>query len=241
MQQSFYASIADNYDYIFPFNPVQVEFIKKSIHKTDSKQILEVGCGTGNLTFGLASHFEQVKGVDLDEEMLERAKQKNRFENVSFQKLNMLKLDEKFASNSVDALVCFGNTMVHLSNLQEVESFVLQSKKVIKPGGVLAIQIINYDRILDQTINHLPTIDNDVIEFIRSYEYLKDEHKIDFQTVLTLKRKNERIENSQLLLPIRQLELEKILMKYFTDIEFFGSFKRDPLGSGSVPLIVTAK
>ena len=46
---SFYQSISNLYDWIFPFNPHQLEFVMQSIqhHSLEVEQILDVGCGTG--------------------------------------------------------------------------------------------------------------------------------------------------------------------------------------------------
>jgi 2-polyprenyl-3-methyl-5-hydroxy-6-metoxy-1,4-benzoquinol methylase len=241
MRNTFYASIADNYDFIFPFNPAQVEFIKSQVLNTAKKSILEVGCGTGNLTFGLASQFNQVTGVDLDKAMLALAQEKNSKGNVSFIELNMLHLTKQFEKNSLDAVACFGNTMVHLNNNEEIEQFVIAARTVLKEGSPLMIQIINYDRILDENIQSLDTIDNDHIRFERKYKYHSEQHKIAFETTLQLKKTGDVIENSQNLHPIRKRELEIILMRYFKDIQFFGNFKEGDLDSNSVALIVSAK
>ena len=46
----FYESIAKVYDYIFPKNRKQLEFVE-SIKKINSKEkMLDIGCATGNLT-----------------------------------------------------------------------------------------------------------------------------------------------------------------------------------------------
>lgn len=241
MKKTFYASIADNYDYIFPYNPAQVNFVQQFLKEEDCGGVLEVGCGTGNLSFGLASVFKRVEAIDLDREMLSIAREKNTYEHLNFHELNMLNLSDIENGEEFDGVVCFGNTMVHLKNLQQVELFVLQTKTLLKPGGSLFIQIINYDRILDKKVSALPTIDNDHIKFVRNYEYLEDIHKIDFKTKLTLKKSMEQIENSQLLFPIRKNELEFILKKYFSEVKYYGNFKGDELSVDSIPLIVVAK
>lgn len=45
---------------------------------------IDVGCGSGQATFLLADHFDQVIGYDISEPQLEIANQLNRFTNVSF-------------------------------------------------------------------------------------------------------------------------------------------------------------
>lgn len=241
MNNSFYSSIADHYDFIFPFNAQQVNFIKQHVSNTAVKKVLEVGCGTGNLTFGLASEFSEVIGIDLDEEMLNRAITKNSFEHVSFKAMDMLTIGNEFKEGSLDSIACFGNTLVHLNSLQQINSFFAMAKKVLTNDGSLMLQIINYDRILDQNIRSLPTIENEDIRFIRNYSYNKEDYEISFDTELLIKHSGKVIMNSQTLLPIRKKEIWDLLKKYFKEISFYSNFKADKYSRDAVPLIIMAR
>lgn len=88
-------------------------------------------------------------------------------------------------------------------------------------------------------ITSLPTLETDDIKFIRNYNYLKDQHLIEFETILTLKSTNQIIQNFIRLIPIRKTELESILLNSgFRDIHCYGNFKGDPLGEESIPLVI---
>ncbi|MCX6227258.1 MAG: hypothetical protein NTV01_21355, partial [Bacteroidia bacterium] len=114
--------------------------------------------------------------------------------------------------------------------------------RILKPDGLLLIQIINYDRILDQKLGGLPTIENANIKFERIYKYSENPSHVQFQTRLTLKATGEVIENEVPLLALRPARLRLILEESgFSDIEEFGSFKKDPLTLGSQPFIVKAR
>jgi len=243
----FYQSIAKYYDHIFPGNPMQVEFVASGMEnpeKCKELEILDIGCGTGNLSFGLAERFGEVTGIDLDSEMLEMARDKavELGKDISFINLNMLELNERFGPDYFDCIASFGNTMVHLDTLKDVEEFLKGAKDILKAGGKLFIQIINYDRILDRKIEGLPTIENEHIKFERFYRYDEENHKVAFRTLLTVKEENLQIENEINLMPIRKNELEHILEKCgFEDIKFFGGFTGAELTMESIPLIVECR
>ena len=239
---SFYKSIAEVYHHIFPLNPVQVKFTNSAFFQTSQLSLLDIGCGTGALTRALSATFQRVVGIDLDEVMLEHARSSSDEINpVRFQQMNMLDIDQQFKGQAFDAIVCFGNTLVHLSSVEEITSFFEKCHRVLTPNGKLLIQVINYDRILDQHVTSLPTLENEEIKFIRNYHYQKELHQIDFETLLSIKKSNQTIRNSVPLFPVRRSELEKALEHAgFTNIRFFGNFKRDPLTHESIPLVFEA-
>lgn len=240
---AFYQSIADHYDDVFPLNPVQAEFVKSSLEDFSNAAMLDVGCGTGSLCIALAKNFKKVIGIDPDESMLKIARKKagNESPNLHFLPYGMLDIEEHFEETSIDVILCLGNTLVHLATEEEILDFLTQSKKLLKPGGRLLMQIINYDRIINQDIKALATIENDRIKFVRSYRYQPQNNILDFETLLTIKGNSKEIKNCIQLLPIRKTALESLMIKAgFEEISFFGNFKKAPLLDDSVPIVVEA-
>ena len=122
---SFYTSISEYYRKIFPLNPAQTRFVLDRFPNASNLSLLDIGCGTGDLCLALSSSFRLVTGIDLDEEMLEIAQgNKGDLKNVDFHRMNMLEMDLKFGPESFDAILCFGNTLVHLANLEEIARFL---------------------------------------------------------------------------------------------------------------------
>lgn len=239
---AFYESISKYYDFIFPYDPAQVKFIAQGLSKSaSSAHLLEIGCGTGNLALGLAECVDQVTAMDLDAEMIRCARRKSSSSHrpVTFLQADMLKLQQTFAPDTFDALACFGNTLVHLRDDDQVRTFINGCRTILKPGGKFYVQIINYDRICDQKIDHLDTIANETIRFERDYDFKSETGKIGFRTILTVLAENRRIENEIDLLPIRKEKLTSRLSDAgFSEIQCFGNFLRHKWTHQSVPLIV---
>jgi SAM-dependent methyltransferase len=240
---SFYPSILPWYDQIFPLAPVQCDFVF-SFGANPDLSVLDIGCGTGSLIVFLARVFRKTAGLEPDEYMLEAARRKALKQTAGtwFIQAGMLDLTQEFASTSVDRLICFGNTLPHLANLAEAGEFARQAFQILKPDGLLLIQIINYDRILNRKLGGLPTIENEELSFERIYEYSENPTHIQFQTRLTMKASGLVIENDVPLLALRPSRLRKTLEDAgFSDISEFGSFKKDPFTLESQPYIVSAK
>ncbi|MBN2796575.1 MAG: class I SAM-dependent methyltransferase [Clostridia bacterium] len=233
----FYESIARVYDYIFPQNVNQLNFIESIKPIEASEKILDIGCATGNLTELLSSKTNHAIGLDLDRVLLDYARIK--YPNLEFIEENMLNITE-ICTQPYDRIVSFGNTLVHLDSVFEVEKFFRSVYQVLKTDGLFIVQMINYDRILDQNIDRLPTLDNDNIRFERLYS-LKRDH-IQFDTKLVIKAEQLEIENSILLLPLRKDTLHYLLNQIgFKEIAFYGTLSGDPLNINSIPLIFSCK
>ena len=236
----FYESIAKVYDYIFPKNRKQLEFVESIKKISNEEKILDIGCATGNLTEFLGEKTRNIVGMDLDKELLKEAKYKH--PNLNFENMNMLKINEKFEENSFDRVVSFGNTLVHLDSREEVEEFFQKVYKTLKFNGFFIVQIINYNRVIEKNIKNLPTIDNEKVKFVRDYEYDKSIGKVDFITELTIKEANLNIKNNIKLLALTKIEIQKFLGEIgFRNIEFYGDFEGRELSDNSEALIFVAQ
>ncbi len=239
---SFYTSIAPWYDQIFPYSPEQHDFVL-SYGDNHHLSLADVGCGTGSLIRSLAKVYRKTAGLDPDHSMLEVARAKAHVAPVStwFIQAGMLELVAELGRHSTDRLICFGNTLPHLNNETEVSEFVRQAALVLKPGGLLMLQIINYDRIFDQNLQGLPTIEDDEIRFERIYRYEPGSIHVRFITRLKLKKSGLEVENEVPLFAIRPGQLRRILEEFgFGGIQEFGNFKRAEFTNQSQPYIVTA-
>jgi len=237
---SFYQQIAPYYHHIFKVNVHQTDFIKSKVSNKDAT-IIDVGCGIGTLSFELIQYYKKVIGIDMDAEMIRVALEKNNSNAIQFQELSMLQLTTVFERNTLDGVVCFGNTLVHLNSLDEISVFLQQSKAILKPNGKLLLQIVNYDKILSKNSQNLPLIANEEILFERNYQYRASENKMDFNTRLTVKATQQIIENSIELLPILKNELSQLLDDAgFKNCNYYGNFKQDLYTIESPALIVEA-
>ena len=234
----FYSSIAQNYDFIFPVKQVQIDFIK-SVFSPKTK-LIEIGSGTGNLTIALANAGYLMSGLEYDENMLDLARKKSK--DVSWKCGDMREIDQDLKGEIFDGIICFGNTLAHLSDSKDIEGFLRKAYDLLNNDGIIAIQIINYSRIFDQKIDHLPTIEDDKIQFVRNYRAFINPRNIEFQTILTIKETKENIKNKIELFPIFPEELNELMHKIgFSNIQEFSDFSKNEFTSDSIPFIITGQ
>lgn len=241
----FYDVLSEYYDFIFPLTNEKLNFLNDRIKKDSN--VLDLACGTGSYTIALENLGNKVYGIDLDEKMIEIAKDKsgNLTNKIDFRAMNMLDIDKEFINETFDTIFCIGNSLVHLNNEEEILNLLKKIYSKLNEDGNIIIQIINYDRILKYNIDHLPTIINDDndIKFVRNYEFDSNNNKMYFNTKIIVNKDDIETEfsNSTPLLPLKSKELEKLLLKAgFKEINFYGNFKEETYNIDSYATIINA-
>ena len=219
---------------------MQLQFVKNEVGDLKEKQILDIGCATGELAFNLANEGAKVIGIDLNEDLLKQAKSKRIHSNLQFQPGNMLELGTDFHKKQFDAVLCFGNTLVHLPATDLIQQMLNGALSVLKPGGIFLMQILNYDYILAEQVSELPLIETENIKFIRKYKFKKNSPLILFQTDLHLKKEKRVVSGETSLFALTSNELVGLLKKSgFKEIELYSNFKKNIFGGLHLPFVLS--
>ena len=235
----FYNSIAEYYENIFPLKPAKCSFVLDNIKNIKNAYILDIGCATGELSAAIAEsdHIHKIEAIDLDEPMIKLAKAKYPSPKIEFSVLDMTLVDQVYKNNQFDAVVCFGNTLVHLPDRDIIYKMISGIKKVLKDNGIFLLQILNYEHILKNGISTLPLIDNKAIKFKRTYTL--GTGRIGFDTELTLKETGRVIKNRINLYPLVKDDLHNMFLEAgFSTIEYYSSFNAAPYTGSHIPLII---
>lgn len=104
------------------------------------KTVLDLACGTGSLTQALAERGCEVVGVDISEEMLNKAREKcSQFgERVLLLRQDMRELD---LFGTVDCAVCALDSLNHLDGLDSVRKVIERVFLFLEPGGVFVFDV----------------------------------------------------------------------------------------------------
>jgi len=120
-------------------NPLRINFIQKFIIPQNMR-IVDVGCGGGILTEGLAKKGADMLGIDLSEDLIDIADLHGLESGVktNYKKISAEALAEAEPA-SFDHVVC----MEMLEHVPEPGSVIAACAKMVKPGGYVFFSTLN--------------------------------------------------------------------------------------------------
>ena len=120
-------------------NPLRIGFIQGFIDISD-KRIVDVGCGGGILTEGLAAQGADALGIDLSEELIDVAELHGLESGVNthYQKISAEALAQE-QPESFDHVTC----MEMLEHVPDPGSIITACATLVKPGGMVFFSTLN--------------------------------------------------------------------------------------------------
>ena len=184
IQSDFYNDIKfPNYDDVEDFGSL-LDKSRRSIFakKLDDEipmgsNILEAGCGTGQMSIILSRYARQIYGIDISKGSLIEAKQfidSNDIKSVHLFRMNIFKLF--FKENTFDVIISNG-VLHHTYNPKLAFSKLV---RVLKPGGIIVIGLYHrYGRIIQKIRQSLIKYFGDSFKFLdkRFREKISDKKK----------------------------------------------------------------
>jgi ubiquinone/menaquinone biosynthesis C-methylase UbiE len=114
-------------------------------HLSDGSLVLDIGCGQGTITLGLAEAAGHVIGVDLDGEEYAEAQRwaaEHKIENVEFRVGSVDSLD--FSSDYFDGCLCHSM----LETVDHPLEALIEIKRTLTPGGVIGVACVEYGGLI---------------------------------------------------------------------------------------------
>ena len=120
-------------------NPLRISFIKSYLDLAD-KRVVDVGCGGGILTEGLAREGADALGIDLSQELIDVADLHSLESGVSahYEKISAEALAER-QPESFDLATC----MEMLEHVPDPGSIIKACAQLVKPGGLVFFSTLN--------------------------------------------------------------------------------------------------
>lgn len=208
--------------------PQKITFLDNEFQKAGERRILDLACGTGSYTIGLARLGYEAWGTDLEQGMIVLAKEKAATLDVAahFAVGDMRTPGE--LGIQFDGLFCIGNSLAHLLDKDELFQALIAMRGVLKDGGVAIFQIVNFDRIFSLGDTDLPLIKRQNLCFRRTYRPQGAESLV-FDSALEKTGDDGvtlRYKNSVELRPISRSQLEIMLEDAgFVEVRTYGDFK----------------
>jgi len=223
----FFDELAPEYDQMISFEKA-VESKKKLLKnfiKPEMKYAADLGCGSGIDSIALASLGLKVTAFDPSDEMLEVAKEntERKKAKVTFHNQQSDAISEDF-DDQFDLLVSLGNTFANIGKEQLVKS-LQRCKQILKPQGILLIQILNYEKIQSEKQRIINITEGGDKYFIRFYDFIGTE--LFFNILIFNKEKpSEHKLISTKLFPHKLDDFNNALKRVeLSEVEFFSDLE----------------
>ena len=136
-----YEGFASVYDALLPELDYSawVDYLERIFARRGKKPelVLELACGTGSATMELAARGYDMIGLDLSEEMLAEAREKQIEAGLN----NILLLHQDMTAfelyGTVDAIVCLLDSVNYITDPEKLEQMFALCMNYLNPGGIL--------------------------------------------------------------------------------------------------------
>ena len=133
--------------YVHPETPAQVEAIDKILHLRKGGRILDVGCGAGRHSIGLAKRGYRVTGLDLSASLLAEARKAARGAGVkvTFVQGDMRRLRFRGA---FDAAISMFTSFGYFDRQEEDCEVLRGIARALRPRGKFLMELFNRDSLV---------------------------------------------------------------------------------------------
>ncbi len=130
--------------------------------------VLDAGCASGLTSILFARQGITAVGLDRSAKMIETARKKSSGASLplAFRRGNFEKLP-KSLTGSFDLVACLANSISGLATARDLKTAFRNFERVLRPGGTLVVQALNYEAIKEGEIFPIKATDNDGIIYLR--------------------------------------------------------------------------
>lgn len=100
--------------------------------------VLDLACGTGNVTQRLAAKGYDMIGIDLSEEMLNEAVHKNQYDNVLYLNQDMCEFE---LYGTVDSIICLCDSINYITEKEDLLQVFKLVNNYLNPKGLFIFDI----------------------------------------------------------------------------------------------------
>ena len=233
----FYDNIADNYAELTGIagrrTPAE-RFVKELTRRFDITSAVDAACGTGLFAIELGRCGVEVVGSDISHGMLKFAPANAADARIDTNLCSWLEAPMQELASRLegprDAVLCMGNSIPHLLTDDDLNRTIAGFATLLKPGGVLAVHLLNYARVLSEGERIVGVTRTGSKEFVRFYDFDRD--SVAFN-ILEIQWDDEgRCSHKLLTTPLRPYLhselIDALTTAGFKAIETFGDLKFNP-------------
>lgn len=207
-----------------------VKYIEDIIKSEGTKvqNILELACGTGNLTIPLTKKNYDIAGIDISEEMLSVAKEKAEKEGVELVLLQQDLAELDFDIPNLDCVLCACDGFNYITYDDDLEYIFSKVHELLKEEGLFIFDISSYYKLSTILGNNMYGENRADIAYMWQNYFDNEEDLVEMELAFFIKDENGKFERFEEVHQQRAYTEEDIVEKLegagFNNIKVYGDF-----------------
>ena len=229
-----YETLAKMYDALMDDVNYQewADYIDAMLQKNGcpGKRLLDLGCGTGNISIPLAQKGYQVTGMDLSAEMLDIARSKSEAAGlvIDWQQQDLTELqllDDAGVEPVFDAIIATFDVFNHLTSPEDLQMLFHSLNPFLADEGILLFDVQTPYKLQEYLGNHIFTLHRDDIEYIWENHFDEESQICTMDITFFVRQENGLYQRETMCQEERvyDLELLQMWLKY-SDFELIGVY-----------------
>lgn len=186
-----YGNFAYIYDQLMQDIPYDewIKYINQilEIHKLKPIRVLDLGCGTCNVSLPLAQQGMEVTAIDLSSDMLTVASEKAHEKKVSIQ-LVQQDIRELEVLGKYDLVLSMCDSLNYLASLEELEEVFSRVYKVLNTKGLFIFDLNTFYKISEVFGDEIYFLNEEDISYIWENSYDSQNERVTMEISFFVKR-----------------------------------------------------
>ncbi|MCR8746190.1 class I SAM-dependent DNA methyltransferase [Romboutsia lituseburensis] len=208
-----------------------IKYIEEIIEKENVKvqNILELACGTGNLTIPLTKKNYDIAGIDISDQMLNVAREKAEKEGVELVLLQQDIAELDFDVTNLDCILCACDGFNYITYDDDLENVFAKSHELLKDGGLFIFDISSHYKLATILGNNMHGENREDISYLWQNYFDDEQNLIEMELAFFVKDANGKFDKFEEVHQQRAYTedeiIESLQISGFTDIKVYGDFK----------------
>jgi ubiquinone/menaquinone biosynthesis C-methylase UbiE len=193
------------------------------------KNILELACGTGNLTIPLTKKNYDIAGIDISFEMLSVAKEKAQKEGVELVLLQQDISELDFDVENLDCVLCACDGFNYITYDDDLLNIFTKTYELLKNEGIFIFDISSYYKLSTILGNNMYGENREDVAYMWQNYFDEEENLVEMELAFFIKDEDERFKRFEEIHRQRAYTQDEIIILLkeagFKNIKIYADFK----------------